>query len=49
MREQVELYESSGGARGTIANAALGGHIELSDLQQEGIRAVRVAFPSVGT
>lgn len=49
VREQVELYESSGGARGTIANAALGGHIELSDLQQEGIRAVRVAFPSVGT
>ena len=31
-----------------VANAALGGHSELADLKQEGIRAVRSVFVDVG-
>ena len=47
-RPQADIERVRDVLANAIANAALGGHTELSDLQQEGIRAVRVVFPSVG-
>ncbi len=43
-RPQADIDRARDVLADAIANAALGGHTELSDLKQEGIRAVRSVF-----
>jgi hypothetical protein len=43
-RTQADIDRARDVLADAIANAGLGGHIELSDLKQEGIRAVRLVF-----
>jgi hypothetical protein len=43
-RTQADIARARDVLADAIANAALGGHIELSDLKQEGIQAVRLVF-----
>ena len=43
-RPQADMDRARDVLADAIASAALGGHTELSDLKQEGIRAVRLVF-----
>ena len=43
-RPQADIDRARDVLADAIASAALGGHTELSDLKQEGIRAVRSVF-----